>query len=133
MCPRIKRDRIIQRAPDFSGFKPYGVQRKITGEVVLHMEEYESIKLCDYELLTQVEASKLMNVSRPTFTRVYESARRKIAQAFAEAKEIRISGGNVSIENIWYKCQKCSITFNVKVSAKAKCPLCGSLKQIEKV
>jgi predicted DNA-binding protein (UPF0251 family) len=58
---RTKKDRRIQMAPTFSGFKPQGVQCKIGEDVYINFEEYEAINLCDYELLTQAEAAKLMN------------------------------------------------------------------------
>jgi DNA-directed RNA polymerase subunit RPC12/RpoP len=48
-----------------------------------------------------------MDISRPTFTRVYNSALKKIAQAFIECKAIEIEGGNVEFEKQWYKCKKC--------------------------
>ena len=35
------------------------------------------------------EAARLMGISRPTFARIYESARRKIAQALVETREIK--------------------------------------------
>jgi hypothetical protein len=47
-----------------------------------------------------------MNVSRPTFTRIYEKARRTIAEAFVEGKAIFIEGGNYHTDDFWYKCEK---------------------------
>jgi uncharacterized protein len=122
---RTKKDRLIQMAPHFSGFKPQGVQCEPDNEVTIHFEEYEAIKLCDYELLTQAEAAKLMNVSRPTFTRIYESARRKIAKAFVEGNCIQFEGGNVAFAN-WYKCSECKITFTLAANANRHCPFCKS-------
>jgi uncharacterized protein len=124
MSPRAKKDRLIQMAPHFSGFKPIGTQCEHPGEIVLHFEEYESIKLCDYERLTNQEAAKLMNVSRPTFTRVYESARRKIAKAFVEGSCITIDGGKAIVDIKWYKCTQCKITFTLPENADKHCPFC---------
>jgi predicted DNA-binding protein (UPF0251 family) len=120
---RTKKTRFIQMAPHFCGFKPQGIQCKTGTEVLIHFEEYEALKLCDYELLTQAEAAKMMNVSRPTFTRIYESVRRKIAKAFIEGSHIRFEGGNVDIAR-WYKCEKCKITFSLNENASETCPLC---------
>ncbi len=117
-------------APHFSGFKPQGVQCKIGEDVCINFEEYEAIKLCDYELLTQAEAAILMNVSRPTFTRIYESVRRKIAKAFVEGSSIHFEGGNVAIGN-WYKCTLCKITFTLPENADKCCPFCKSQLIIE--
>ena len=78
------------------------------------MEEYESIRLSDYEGLTQLEASKRLNVSRPTFTRIYDAARKKVAKAFVENKSISIEGGDVVFKENWYYCNHCHSVFKIK-------------------
>jgi uncharacterized protein len=125
LSPRTKKNRSIQKAPNFGGFKPFGVQRDNPCEVSLNLEEYEALKLCDYELLTHAEASTLMNISRPTFTRVYESARRKIAKALVEACTICFEGGKVVFDMHWYKCNQCKITFTLQEGKEKVCPLCS--------
>lgn len=122
---RTKNNRFIQRAPHFIGFTPEGVQIKRSKEVLINFEEYEALNLCDYELLTQAEAAKMMNVSRPTFTRIYESVRRKIAKAFIEGSCIRFKGGNVDIAS-WYNCEHCKISFTLIEGGIRVCPLCKS-------
>jgi predicted DNA-binding protein (UPF0251 family) len=122
---RNKKDRLIQMAPNFTGFKPYGVQCKAGPEVSISFEEYEALNLCDYELLNQSEAAKLMKISRPTFTRIYESVRRKIAKAFIEGSSIHFENGN-SIISGWYKCSNCEITFTLSDNADKCCPVCKS-------
>lgn len=122
---RIKKSRLIQRAPSFGGFAPFGVQQSISKEVVVSYEEYEAFTLCDYELLKHEEAAGLMGVSRPTFTRIYSSARRKLAQALVEAATIRIEGGSVEMATRWFHCDACGIDFNVDGRADASCPLCS--------
>ncbi len=128
--PRTKKDRFIQMAPHFSGFKPLGLQSKSNAEVHIKFEEYEALNLCDYELLTQAEAAKLMNVSRPTFTRIYESARRNIAKAFVEGSAIFFESGDETI-SLWYKCIECKITFTIPEHNYKNCPLCNSISIIE--
>jgi len=130
---RTKKNRLIQKAPNFSGFKPFGVQKANACEISLNFEEYEAIKLCDYELLTHAEASALMNISRPTFTRVYESARRKIAKAFVEASIIRFEGGKVVFDTLWHKCSKCNITFTIPKGQSEECPLCHQTENIANI
>jgi predicted DNA-binding protein (UPF0251 family) len=56
----------------------------------LKVEELESIRLKDYQQLSQEEAAKKMGVSQPTFHRIVSEAHRKIAEAFVEGKAIRI-------------------------------------------
>ena len=127
---RNKKDRLIQMAPHFWGFKPQGVQSKPGSEVSINFEEYEALNLCDYELLNQSEAAKLMNISRPTFTRIYESVRRKIAKAFIEGSSIDFENGNSSVSD-WLKCNKCQISFTVTDSTGNYCPICKSQVIIE--
>jgi predicted DNA-binding protein (UPF0251 family) len=122
---RNKKDRLIQMAPHFSGFNPQGVQSKPGSEVSINFEEYEALNLCDYELLNQAEAAKLMNISRPTFTRIYESVRRKIAKAFIEGSSILFEAGNSSVSD-WLKCNDCQITFTVLDNSDKCCPVCKS-------
>ena len=124
--PRTKKNRIIQRAPNFSGFKPFGVQNSSTSEVMLHYEEYEAIKLYDYDKLNQEEASKMMHVSRPTFTRIYQSAKQKLAKALVEVAVISFEGGKAIIGIAWYTCTDCDIAFSINNDNGTKCPLCGS-------
>ena len=130
MSPRPKLIRKINHHPVVSGFKPYGFlpDKKVSGSVFLHYEEYESIRLCDYEKLSQQEASVYMNVSRPTLSRIYTSARNKIAQAFVEGKRLIIEGGKVVFNNDWYTCKSCNCYFNYPFDdgLAKECALCGS-------
>jgi uncharacterized protein len=57
--------------------------------------------------MNQEEAAVLMNVSRPTLTRIYEKARKTIAEAFVMGKMIVIEGGEVHFEREWYRCKRC--------------------------
>jgi uncharacterized protein len=127
---RNKKDRQIQAAPNFCGFKPQGVHSKPGPEVIINFEEYEALNLCDYELLKQTEAAKLMNISRPTFTRIYESVRRKIAKAFIEGSAILFEDGNSTISD-WQRCNNCHITFTVPENAELCCPICKTQVIIE--
>nr|WP_321408527.1 DUF134 domain-containing protein [uncultured Carboxylicivirga sp.] len=86
--PRRRRLRKIVAPPGFKGYKPYG-HRPNSKKVELLYEEYEAIKLADYDLLNQLEASKLMGISRATFARIYESARRKLQKHWLKRKKSR--------------------------------------------
>ena len=104
---RPKQFRKIVSPPLMTGFKPFGIPRAQLEEVVLHYDEYEAVRLLDYEGLMQEQAAEKMNVSRPTLTRIYESARKTIAKAFVEGKMIVIEGGNVDFGRQWFRCRKC--------------------------
>ncbi len=105
--PRPRKCRRICNPPSMRGFKPFGLPLCNVENVQLTFEEYESIKLINYDMLSQDQASEQMNVSRPTFTRLYNNALKTIAKAFIEGKAIVIEGGNFQLENEWYRCKKC--------------------------
>ena len=65
--------------------------------MILKVEELESLRLKDYQRLSQEEAAGKMGISQPTFHRIISEAHRKIAEAFVEGKAIRIEGGNYMI------------------------------------
>lgn len=104
---RPKKIRRIAQNPIIKGFKPFGLPRCKVESIQLSFEEYESIRLVNYEMFQQKEAAVLMNISRPTLTRIYNKALKNITKAFVEGKAILIEGGNYKLENDWYKCKKC--------------------------
>jgi len=75
-------------------------------EVILSIEEVESVRLADYLEMEQDSASENMNVSRGTFQRIINSARRKIADALVHGKTIRISGGHYELSDVKVCCKK---------------------------
>jgi predicted DNA-binding protein (UPF0251 family) len=129
MSPRIKRIRKVLNPPVIKGFKPYGPDKDKQKQepVVLLYEEYEALRLCDYDLLNHHHASVIMGVSRPTFTRIYAHARQKVAKAFVEGRQISIEGGKVYFDSDWYYCETCSCYFNnpERETKIEDCPLCG--------
>jgi predicted DNA-binding protein (UPF0251 family) len=131
MSPRPIRLRKISNPPVISGFRPYGGGKTNwkTDAVFLHLEEYEAIRLCDYKLLNHQQASLIMNVSRPTLTRIYSRARLKIAESFVLGKQIIIEGGKIYFDSEWYSCKACKCIFNnpEKRLEIKECPLCKSV------
>lgn len=109
------------------GYKPFGIPMRELGSVVLLFEEFEAIRLSDYENLTQEEAAEKMNISRPTFTRLYDKARKSVAKAFVEGKAIIIQGGTYITEDYWYKCQDCHETI-ATIKPITQCRKCDSEK-----
>jgi predicted DNA-binding protein (UPF0251 family) len=59
-------------------------------EVVLHIDEFEAVRLADAEELYHEEAAARMNISRQTFGRIVGEARKKIAGAITSGKAIVI-------------------------------------------
>jgi uncharacterized protein len=131
---RPQKFRKICNPPKMEGFKPYGMAKCKIVPVILKYEEYESIKLIDYDLLLQDIAAKQMNISRPTFTRIYNRALKTIAKAFVEGKVIEIEGGNFQFEQDWYKCKKCFKLIQ-GIENHTRCKDCNvySLKELTRI
>lgn len=128
--PRKKRNRRIQVPPVIKGMSVFGVRGRKSNEVVVRLEEYEAIRLLDYQGLTQEQAAVHMDVSRPTLTRIYEEARNKVATAFAEGRDIIFKGGDVYFEKNWYKCNSCHASFSNYSEKVTDCPVCSSKEVI---
>jgi len=121
--------RRVYDIPNYRGFKPIGLKSRTKDVVLMNFEEYEAIRLSDYELRNQMEAATIMEVSRPTFTRIYKRARQKVAIAFVEGRQIVFEGGKVYIDNDWLRCNQCGCVFTpANQTAEAElCPLCKSI------
>ena len=93
--PRKPRCRCIGGYPDHWEFFPEEATDK--EPVVMSLDELETIRLLDYEGLTQEQCAERMGVARTTVTAIYESARRKTAEALVDGKRLLIRGGNVRL------------------------------------
>lgn len=89
------------------GFRPFGMEHCKNDPVTMTMEGYESLRMINYEMLSQDETALRMNVSRPTVTRIYNKAIAAITRAFVEGREIHIEGGNYVFDKDWFKCKRC--------------------------
>ena len=83
-------NRMIKGTPECFYFKPRGIPLSDLGEIELTKEEFEVIRLKDFEGLDQGEAANKMQISQPTFHRSLVSARNKIAKALIKGKAIKI-------------------------------------------
>lgn len=94
--PRPKCCRQIGAMPGETCFQPEGAKASLVEEVLLTLDEYEAIRLADLEGLYQEQGASRMNISRQTFGRIVETARRKVADVLVNGKVLRIEGGFVS-------------------------------------
>jgi hypothetical protein len=60
--------------------------------IALALDEMEALRLADLEGLHHKEAAARMRISRPTFSRIVEAARKKVAEALVEGKPLRLVG-----------------------------------------
>ena len=91
--PRPRLRRRVWFEPGITYFKPAGIRLSQLNEVILTVDEFEAIRLKDFEQMDQEAAAKKMNISQPTFNRLLRSARKKVADALVHGKAIRIEGG----------------------------------------
>lgn len=126
---RPKCCRRISEQPACAVFKPAGVPASILEEIVLSIDEFEAIRLADLEGLYQEQAAERMNVSRQTFGRIVEAARRKVAQALCDGLALRIEGGEVEMpDERTFKCDQCRHTWGLPYGTgrPGACPECKS-------
>lgn len=124
--PRPKCCRQIGEAPGKTCFRPEGGPPLPCGEVLLTLDEYEAIRLADLEGLYQEQAAARMKVSRQTFGRIVETARRKVADVLVHGKTLRIEGGPVAARGrVPVLCPRCHGALGLtEGSGSAACPHC---------
>jgi predicted DNA-binding protein (UPF0251 family) len=121
------RKRRIHQPPYFQNFKPSGIPRKMLRTITVTVDEYEAIRLADYQGLEHLQAAEKMAISRPTFTRLIEKARHKIARALVDGMELVFEGGNIEFENALRRCLDCGDKqINPYSQDIAECSECGS-------
>jgi len=93
---RRKKVRYVQQMPKTVQFSPRGKAGR-PEEAELTVDQFEALKLADYQGYEQSEGAQFMRLSRPTFGRILRSARKIIADALVNSKTIRIRIGDVQI------------------------------------
>ncbi len=106
--------------------------------VVLQLEELEAVRLKDLKGWEQATCASVMGLSRPTYQRILQSARSKIAMALVEGRAIIIQGGNYVMKNRVFECVACQhvwseapCTEGGKHGYELACPQCGSMKKMK--
>ena len=94
---RPKKNRIVKFNPDVNYFKPRGIPLFDLEEVSLTVDEREAIRLADLAGLSHEDAGRHMGVSRATFGRIVQRARKAVADAMINGKAIKIEGGSYNI------------------------------------
>lgn len=117
--------RRVSGKPAASVFKPAGIPVRMLEEIVLALDEFEAIRLADLQGFYQEKAAECMKISRPTFGRIIDSARRKTAEALIMGKALRIEGGPVYAEKSpIFRCHACETEWNGPDSGPDDCPHC---------
>ncbi|MBN2513628.1 MAG: DUF134 domain-containing protein [Sedimentisphaerales bacterium] len=131
--PRPYKNRCVNGRPVAVIYKPAGIPVAGLQWIQLNLDEFECIRLIDHLGLEQEETAEQIGVSRPTVTRIYASARKKIANALVQGLALRIEGGPiVQLSELcaglscqrWYQHENQSIE-NKSRSDKMKIVICA--------
>jgi len=90
---RPRKIKIINFEPDVKYFKPRAVPVNQLEEVIITIDELETLRLSNMERLSQADAAKKMDVHQSTFHRTLDRARQKVTDALVNGIAIRIQGG----------------------------------------
>jgi len=123
---------MISRPPLYTGFKPVGVNGRDLTTLEMSLDEYEAMRLADFNGLSQEEAAVEMEISRPTFSRLIEDARKKCARFFIEGRRLVITGGMVHFRENLFRCHDCGHLFVHALGEDlSECPSCSSENLID--
>ena len=93
---RRKKVRYIQKMPKILQFSPRGKPGR-PDEIELTFDQFEAIKLADFQGFSQSEGAESMRISRPSFGRILRQGRKVVADALVNGKIIRIRTGDVQV------------------------------------
>jgi uncharacterized protein len=110
VMPRPRKWRKVCCLPESNLFGPLNTPN-LNGEItIMTVDEYETIRLIDLEGLMQEECAERMNVARTTVQRIYNDARKKLAESLVNGNILKIEGGDYKLydENEqMYGCGRC--------------------------
>lgn len=95
--PRPRKCRRVHGLPGLTAFGPLDCPHHEPEAVVMTVDEYESIRLIDLEGMTQEECAASMDIARTTAQRIYDEARKKLADCLVNARRLRIEGGDYAV------------------------------------
>lgn len=98
IMPRPFRCRRIEQLPVYRSFSPDDTTA--AESVQMTVDEFEALRLLDNEGLTQEACASRMNIARTTVTAIYDSARKKVADALVNGKRLLITGGHCEYEPV---------------------------------
>lgn len=123
---RPRNCRRIFKEPEIKCFKPHSTSKDDFKFIIITLDEFEALRLSDYQKIKQKKAAEIMDISQPTFHRILVSARFKISKALVEGKIITINGGDYITDKKRYKCSDCGFEWFTQEKKYEKCLDCGS-------
>ena len=97
--PRPKKWRQVCCLPEVNSFGPLSGVFSNRGSIIMSVDEYECIRLIDFEGMKQEECAERMNIARTTVQAMYDVARKKIADCIVNGKSLQIEGGEYVLCN----------------------------------
>lgn len=107
--PRPTKCRRVCHFPKVLEFLPVHTEVQ-QDPIFLTVDEYETIRLIDREGLSQEACGEWMQVARTTVQKIYDSARKKLAEALVEGVPLHIEGGEFRLcdgKNTNHRCMDC--------------------------
>lgn len=96
--PRRVKCRKVCHYPQTLEFLPQNNNAELE-PIVLTVDEYEAIRLIDRRGMSQEQCAVFMQIARTTVQRIYETARKKLADFVVEGRPLRIEGGDFRLCN----------------------------------
>ncbi|ADT89058.1 DUF134 domain-containing protein [Vibrio sp. Vb2880] len=94
--PKIPRQ--ICGTPAQSCFKPNGIPMSQLDTITLQADEFEALRLVDYQGMQQQVAAVEMGVSRQTLANLVKAARRKVSDCLLHGKALVMSEASAAPE-----------------------------------
>ncbi|MCA9729717.1 MAG: DUF134 domain-containing protein [Candidatus Eisenbacteria bacterium] len=119
--------RRVALSPAATAFKPAGVPIRNLEVTRLRLDELEALRLADLEGCYHEEGARRMKISRATFGRLVENARRKVAHALFEPRMLIFEGGTIEMApKRTFLCDDCSKEFALPFGTgrPTGCPHC---------
>ena len=100
--PRCKKIRYCRSLNDETIFRPTGIPLSEIAIIDIEIDEFEAVRLCDYEGKSQIETAEIMKISRGTIQRLLNSGRKKILEGLLYQQAIRLKNSHLEYteENI---------------------------------
>ena len=95
--PRPRKWRKVCSLPGSNEFGPKGGAFSAETTVCMTVDEYEALRLIDYQGFTQEECGEYMKIARSTVQQIYNDARKKLSCCLVEGKSLKIDGGDYTL------------------------------------
>lgn len=94
---RPRKWRRVCMLPKVDRFGPLDMSNEETEQIIMTVEEYETIRLMDLEGLNQESCADTMGIARSTVQRIHDGARRKVADSLVNGRILIIEGGDYKL------------------------------------